>query len=320
MLRRFLKRAVTRIRRFMSWLVFGEPDLPEKLAELDARLSGKGLTGQVTRIEQDVRAVLRKLALPPETLPFPARLTAQRFRGLSQNEEDGITLALVNEMGARTCRFVEIGCGANGGNSGLLALECGWSGLMVDGDPARIAIARELFSGCAVTVAHAWITREGVNDLIQQHGFAGEIDLLSIDIDGNDYWIWEAIHVCQPRAVIMEYNSLLGAGAPLTIPYQEEFSRRGTAVGYYGASLPALDHLAGRKGYRLVAVEPRGVNAFFLRNDTAAHVPRCDPRASFRRLGKMGTRKLREKLGGDAVDYFAKKGLPLVDVAQLESR
>lgn len=305
-------------RRWVSWVLFGDADIPEKLAELETRLSGKGLTGQVTRIEQDVRAILRKMAVAPQDLPFPYRLTSQRFRGISQNEEDGITLALVNEMGSGTRRFVDIGCGANGGNSGFLALECGWTGLMADGDPARIAVAQDLFSGHPVVVTHAWITVEGVNDLIQQHGLAGEIDLLSIDLDGNDYWIWKAVDVCRPRIVVMEYNSLFGPDITVTIPYQTQFSRKKMAGhGYYGASLRALDHLARGKGYRLVAVEPRGVNAYFMRNDTALHIPACDPGASFRRLEKMVNTRVRERLKGRSlIDYFAKKGMPLVDVTR----
>lgn len=300
----------------MSWLIFGEPDLSAKLAELDERLSSKGLGGQVTQIEQDVRAVLRRMALPTNPLPFPNRLIAQRFRGMSQNEEDGITLALLQEMGPGSRRFVEIGCGDNGGNSGFLAQECGWTGLMVDGDASRIAVARALYGGGPVSVAQAWITREKINELIQMHGLDGDIDLLSIDIDGNDYWIWDAIHVCRPRLVIVEYNSLFGADLAVTIPYREDFFSKKYGKGYHGASLQALTHLAARKGYRLVVVEPRGVNAFFLRNDVAPHVPPCDARESFRSLDKIAYRNILRKLEADPVGYFSKRGLPLVDVSK----
>ena len=308
--------ALAKVRRGTSWVLFAEMDLPERLAAIDTSLGDKGLAGQVARLEQDVQAVLRRLALPTDPLPFPSRLTAQRFRGWSQNEEDGITLALMNEMGGPgTRRFVEIGCGDNGGNSGFLALECGWSGLMVDGDASRIAVARALYAGGPVSVVQTWITREKINELIQMHGLDGDIDLLSIDIDGNDYWIWEAIHVCRPRAVIVEYNSLFGADLAVTVPYRDDFNHKQGGKGYYGASLQALTHLATRKGYRLVAVEPRGVNAFFLRNDMAPHVPACDPRASFRSLDKISYRNILRKLQADPVGYFSNKGLPLVDVS-----
>ena len=93
--------ALAKVRRGTSWVLFGEMDLPERLAAIDTSLGDKGLAGQVARLEQDVQAVLRRLALPTDPLPFPSRLTAQRFRGWSQNEEDGITLALMNEMAVR---------------------------------------------------------------------------------------------------------------------------------------------------------------------------------------------------------------------------
>ena len=300
----------------MSWLLFGEADLAAKLADLDAKLGSKGLSGQIAQVEQDVHAVLRRLTLPADPLPFPNRLTAQRFRGMSQNEEDGITLALLREIGPGSNRFVEIGCGDNGGNSGFLALECGWSGLMLDGDASRIAVARALYGGGPVSVVQAWITRESIDDVIKTHGLDGEIDLLSIDIDGNDYWIWDAIHACRPRVVIVEYNSLFGADLAVTIPYEESFNHKKYGKGYYGASLQALTHLAGRKCYRLVAVEPRGVNAFFLRNDVAPHVPACDARASFRSFDKMSYHNIMRKAEADPVAYFSKRGLPLVDVTK----
>jgi hypothetical protein len=300
----------------MSWLAFGEADLSAKLAELDAKLGSKGLAGQVSQVEQDVRAVLRRLALPTDPLPYPNRLIAQRFRGMSQNEEDGITLALMQEIGPGSRRFVEVGCGDNGGNSGFLALECGWSGLMIDGDASRVAVARAIYGAGPVSVVQAWIAREKINELIQMHGLDGEIDLLSIDVDGNDYWIWDAIHVCRPRVVIVEYNSLFGPDLAVTIPYREDFYTKKYGKGYHGASLQALTGLAARKGYRLVTVEPRGVNAFFLRNDVAPHVPACDARASFRSLDKISYRNMLHKLELDPVAYFSKRGLPLVDVSE----
>jgi hypothetical protein len=123
------------------------------------------------------------------------------------------------------------------------------------------------------------VTRENINDLVSSHGFAGEIDLLSIDIDGIDYWVWEQLTSCRPRVVIVEYNPFLGADRSVTIPYDPEFDRHRFDVprfAYYGASLRALVKLGARKGYRLVLVEPRGVNAFFVREDLAAAVPALD--------------------------------------------
>ena len=97
--------------------------------------------------------------------------------------------------------------GLSGGNSGFLARECGWSGLMVDGHAEHMIQVGRRFP--TVTAVASWVTRDNVNQLISQHGFTGEVDLFSLDLDGNDYWIWEAMTACSPRIVILEYNSML---------------------------------------------------------------------------------------------------------------
>ncbi|MFI5460035.1 MAG: S41 family peptidase, partial [Isosphaerales bacterium] len=112
------------------------------------------------------------------------------------------------------------------------------------------------------------ITRENINDLIAEHGFEGPVDLLSIDIDGNDYWIWEAIEIIRPRVVIAEIQCIWGADRAVTVPYSPEFKTQfvdGFGV-YCGASLPAFVKLAGRKGYRLAGVQRLGFNALFIQD------------------------------------------------------
>jgi hypothetical protein len=244
------------------------------LTKYVARLDAIAQTGRLRKIEYNVDALVRNAFLDGQ-LPEPHATLTRRFCGLSEHEEDGITIALFQWVGAPTHRFVEIGAGVNGGNCGFLAKELGWTGLMVDVDPDRVARLQRRFAP-AVAVAQARVTRENVNDLIVSHGLAGEIDLLSIDIDGVDYWVWEQLTVCRPRVVIVEYNPFLGADRSVTVPYEPAFNRHRFDVprsAYYGASLPALAKLGARKGYRLVLVEPRGVNAFFVREDIAGDVP-----------------------------------------------
>jgi hypothetical protein len=151
-----------------------------------------------------------------------------------------------------------------------------------------------------------------VNQLIADHGFAGEIDLFSLDLDGNDYWIWEAMTACSPRIVILEYNSMFGPDRAVTVPYDPAFDRHRHHTIYYGASLTALAKASERKGYLLVTVEPTGVNAFFLRNDLAAHIPACDPARAFRLLEKYDVMM---QQGEDVYRYASKEGLALVDVS-----
>ncbi len=114
-----------------------------------------------------------------------------------------------------------------------------------------------------------FITRDNINTLISKHGIKGDIGLLSIDIDGNDYWVWEAITVIHPRIVICEYNSLFGDRSPIAIPYASSFVRAEAhhSGGYFGASVAAFDHLASQKGYSLIGANSSGINLFFVRND-----------------------------------------------------
>jgi hypothetical protein len=114
-----------------------------------------------------------------------------------------------------------------------------------------------------------------------------------------------------PRVLILEYNSMFGPERSVTIPYDPQFDRQRHHSMYYGASLQALTKLNARKGYRLVAVEPAGVNAFFLRHDVATHVPACDASHAYRLLEKYDV--LMQK-GEDVFRYAEKHKLPLVEI------
>ena len=119
-------------------------------------------------------------------------------------------------------------------------------------------------------INNAWVTRENVNKLIEGNGFSGEIDLLSIDMDGVDYWIWDAISCTSPRVVIVEYHNILGPDRSITVPYTPDFNRFDSHPDYLGASLKAFVKLGRKKGYRLIGVNKYEFNAFFIRNDIAS--------------------------------------------------
>jgi len=198
------------------------------------------------------------------------------FRCYSQNDEDGIILYIFSLIGETNKRCVEV-CAGDGFqcNSANLLLNHGWVGLLIDGDPGNVKRGRKFFSWdlrtrrWQPTFVHAWITRDNINDIIEENGFAGPIDLLSFDIDGNDYWIWEAMTAVDPRVVVLECNDILGPDRSLTIPYSDDFVAELTEYGseYAGASLPAFVKLGRKKGYRLVGSEKFGFNAVFMRND-----------------------------------------------------
>jgi hypothetical protein len=203
------------------------------------------------------------------------------FRVFSQNGEDGILLYIFSLIGTTNKICLEI-CAADGiqCNSANLILNHGWTGLLVDGDEAAIKRGKGFYSGHPDTfsfppkLAHAWVERETVNALIAKHGISGEIDLLSIDLDGVDYWVWDVIEVISPRVVVAETQCIWGTERSVTVPYARDFKSsliQGFGV-YSGASLPAFVSLGHRKGYRLVGTQALGFNAFFVRDDVGADV------------------------------------------------
>ncbi|MFQ5914446.1 MAG: FkbM family methyltransferase [Nitrospinota bacterium] len=259
-------------------------------------------------------SVIRRLYLTEvDALPPSLRIIAQRFQVQSQNEEDGIILAIFGQAGIANRKFVEVGCGRTGGNAAFLALECGWCGLMVDSRREAVEEVRNRFSfNHGVIAVQKKVTSENINQILRENGFAGEVDLFSIDIDSHDYWVLEALNVCSPRLLVVEYNALFGPDRAVTIPRQE--IPEGAPKGYHGGSLAAMDKVAGRKSYRLVACDNFGVNAFFLRNDVGPTVPGLSVREAYRPSLKgalpIGTR-LRHR---DIYKELEEKGLPLVEV------
>ncbi len=289
--------------------------LVKRIDRIMHKMGPRGLKKDLRELSIMMQATQRALFLDPTALSYPHKLSAQRFKLLSQNEEDGIIHAIFDTVGEGSRRFVEIGAGTNGGNSGFLASECGWSGMMLEASSRRTDRLKMRFEPMGVACLTDWAACENINDLIRDSGCEGEIDLLSIDIDGNDYWIWEAVTACSPRLVIIEYNSLFGPDRAVVVPYDPEFDRHQVAntieggnLYYFGSSLQALNQLAKQKGYRLILTEPRGVNAFFLRNDVGQEIPACDPSSAYRMLMKYAAR------GVDLFEYIRKHDLPLIDL------
>jgi hypothetical protein len=215
--------------------------------------------------------MLKYRDLAREGKPLPTFHEAA-FHHFSQNGEDGILLLLFAVLGTTNCRCVEICAGdCIECNTANFIVNYGWRGLMVDGSAQNIARGRDFYSKrrdglrfLPPTMVQAWITRDNINGLLSQHLFCGEIDLLSLDIDGNDYWIWESIDVIQPRIIVAEYDQSMGNHSAVTVPYREDFVWDGKSN--VGASLPAMVKLGKTKGYRLVGTDTYGINAFFVRN------------------------------------------------------
>jgi hypothetical protein len=217
---------------------------------------------------------LRYQELLRQGAPLP-RLADVEFGCFSQNGEDGILLYLFSILGTASRKCVEICAGdCIECNSANLIVNHAWTGLLFDGSAANIARGnafyherRDGLSFYPPRMVETWITAENVNDLLRDNRFQGDVDLMVMDLDGMDYWIWKAIDCIQPRVVVVEYNQDLGAERAITIPYRSDYSHD-WRFGYpVSASLPAFVKLGRQKGYRLVGCEHFGINAFFVRDD-----------------------------------------------------
>lgn len=203
------------------------------------------------------------------------RLSDIEFGVFSQWGEDGILDWLVHHYGDMPRSFVEFGVeNYVESNTRFLLQARNWKGLVIDGSDENIDFIRNddvSWKHDLISVSK-FITRENIDSIISGSGFTGDIGILSVDIDGNDYWVWDAISCVNPCIVIAEYNSTFGDIFPITIPYASDFVRSNAHKSnmYYGASIRALEQLARSRGYELVGCNGAGSNAFFVRQDRAA--------------------------------------------------
>lgn len=219
-----------------------------------------------------LRAAHPSLAAPTSGL---SALRAAELRVHSQNGEDGILAYLLDRIGPTTREVVEFGigdgtecCAAN------LVLGFGWSAHLLEANAEDAAAAARLYAERApgrVHVDHTAVEPDTVDALLSRH-VAPVFDVLSVDIDGNDYWVLEALAAVRPRVVVVEYNASFGPERSVTIPYERGFDRyRAHASGFYhGASVTALARLGERKGYVLAGCDSRGTNAFLVDAEAAA--------------------------------------------------
>lgn len=209
------------------------------------------------------------------SIPDEAPLTGFELRAFSQNGEDGVMVELLRRAGEGNRYFVEFGAGDGRENSTLfLADVLGWSGLYIEGDPRRAARIDAKYRGTAVQSVCARVTPDTVDAIFAAAGVPAEPDVLSIDVDGPDYWIWRGLEHHRPRVLVIEYNASLGPSDVLIQPADRGDSFDLTTYG--GASIAALRALGESKGYRLVHTELTGNNAFFVRADQPGTFPAHD--------------------------------------------
>jgi hypothetical protein len=194
------------------------------------------------------------------------------FKIFSQWGDDGIINFLVGYLDIKDKRFVEFGVeNYTECNTKFLLMTQNWRGLIMDGSNKNMTSLRtsELYWKFDIKAVDVFVTAENINSLLSDNGFAGEIGILHIDIDGNDYWIWNAVSVANPIIVIVEYNSIFGYDKPWTVPYNPSFVRTQEHYSnlYYGTSLLSICDLAEEKGFYFVGCNSNGNNAYFVRKD-----------------------------------------------------
>lgn len=198
-------------------------------------------------------------------------LEAYGFRVYSQNDEDGIISEIFDRIGATNKRFIEFGVQNGLESNSHYLLHKGWNGLWIEGDSDFCKEINDKFRPVIktgrLTVVNEFITKDNINQLFVNGGVQGEIDLLSVDIDGNDYHVWKAINAVSPRVVIIEYNAKFPPECEWCMAYNEFHMWDGSDR--HGASLKSLELLGNEKGYHLVGTNISGTNAFFVREDLA---------------------------------------------------
>jgi hypothetical protein len=207
------------------------------------------------------------------------RLLKFGYRVYSQSDEDGILHEIVRRIGAGSRTFVEIGTGDGLENNTLFLLTQGWRGLWIEGSRRRVATARKnlgvLVTDGRLRVEQQFVTAANIDEKVRRLVPAPEVDLLSVDIDGNDYYILRAIQSIVPRVIIAEYNAKFPPDVSWVMEYNE--AHRWDESDYFGSSLKALETLLAERGYSLVGCNLLGCNAFFVRSELATDPPFCSP-------------------------------------------
>lgn len=250
-----------------------------------------------------------------------ADIHGSEFRVFSQWGEDGILQHLLRNVAVSRNIFVEFGVqNYTESNTRYLLVNNNWAGLVIDGSSENIDYIKrdEIYWRYNLKAECAFITKDNINDLIRRNGVSGEIGLLSVDIDGIDYWVWDAIDCVAPSLVVAEYNARFGPERSVTVPYDAGFVRNTAHHSniYYGASLAALCRLGKRKGYCFVGCNTAGNNAFFVRNELRPpSLPELTPAEGFVRLQFRESRDANGSLAflTEAQEAAILNRLPLVE-------
>jgi hypothetical protein len=241
---------------------------------LVGRGDGLARAAHLAQLHEHQRAILESPRYADEK-----RLLKFGYRVYSQSDEDGILHEIFRRIGVASRTFIEIGCGDGLENNSLFLLLQGWRGFWIEASTRRIAAAKKsaarFVKQGALRIEQHFLTAKNTEAIVSGVAPAAQIDLLSVDIDGNDYYILQEIHSLSARVVVVEYNAKFPPDVRWVMEYNE--THRWDGSDYFGASLKALEILLTSKGYSLVACNLLGCNAFFVRNDLVSDPPFCSP-------------------------------------------
>jgi hypothetical protein len=247
-----------------------------------------------------------------------ALINQQEYRVFSQHREDGVIDYLLNLIDADIGKFVEFGFAPAECNCLNLAMNRNFTGLFMDGAEKNCTSAKLAYQQLGlgdVQVRNVFINRDNLNPLLEEAGIRGEIDVLSLDVDGNDYWFWQTISGIDPRIVVIEYNATFGPDLKVSVPYEASFDRyqQHPSGFYHGCSLAAIEYLGTLKGYRLLGTDETGVNAFLVKKPLCSEVPTVSATECFKdNRGRVKYKNLTRK------EQFSQiKDMPLIDVTQV---
>jgi len=195
----------------------------------------------------------------------PRRLLKYSFRVNSQNGDDGIIREIFRRIGTTDRVFLEIGVGDGTENNTAFLVTQGWTGFWIDGNDRFVDKAKKRGLDAHIGLLRAFVSRENIVSLLQQLKVPAEFDLLSLDVDCNTYYIWEALTAYRPRVAVIEYNSSLPPDLEWKVKYDPAAIWDGSWN--FGASLKSYELLGARLGYKLVGCDFHGNNAFFVRDD-----------------------------------------------------
>ncbi len=248
------------------------------------------------------------------------------FQVFSQFGDDGIIQYLVNKLPIQNKTFIEFGVeDYREANTRFLLVNNAWSGLVLDGDPKNIQQIKsgQLYNFYDIRARQRFITKDNINEIIQAEGFNKEVGILSIDIDGNDYWVWKAITGIEPSIIICEYNSLFGFEEAITIPYQADFIRgKKTPLNFYGISIKAACILAKEKGYFFIGCNSAGNNAYFIKESLRSHCPIAEKTPeegfNFAMFSEAWDQQKEPKRGKEKISSI--DGLEVVDIITMQTK